>query len=127
MNSVKPLHALATAVATAALAASPLLMPAQAQAAGGLKCRASVSDATPSQYSNVYVKVNTGRAKASVRTVAHYSTTNTAKNRRSNSNGRASITYYISGARPGYRVKVDVTVKKSGHTKTCSTSFTPHR
>ena len=127
MNSVKPLRTFATAVAATALAASPLLVPAQAQAAGGLKCRASVSDSSPAQYSNVYVKVKTGRPRAKVRTVAHYATTNTVKRRKSNGDGKATIKYYISGATPGHRVRVTVTVKKSGRTKTCSTAFTPHR
>jgi hypothetical protein len=38
-----------------------------------------------------------------------------------------SVGYYISGATPGYRVKVTVNVSKSGRSGSCSTSFTPHR
>ena len=94
--------------------------------AARLKCRAHMSDKTPGQYSNVYVLVKTA-PRAKVHTVAHYKTSKTPKNGRANRKGRASIKYYISGATPGYRVKVNVTVKKRGHTRHCTTSFTPHR
>lgn len=101
--------------------------PTQHSTAGArVKCRAHMSDRTPSQYSNVYVKVKTAK-RAKVRTVAHYKTTKTTKHRRANRKGRASIKYYISGATPGRKVRVTVTVKKRGHTKHCSTSFKPHR
>jgi hypothetical protein len=116
----------ASTLAAVTLAASPLLVPTQAQAAS-LVCRASVSDSSPSQYSNVYVRVGTGRPDATVLTVAHYATTNTVKRGRSNRTGKATVTYYISGATPGRRVVVDVTVTKGRKTRTCSTSFTPHR
>lgn len=100
--------------------------PAQAEAAAALTCTASVSDATPRQYSNVYVRVRTS-AYARVRTVAHYKTTNTVKRTTASSTGRANVRYYISGATPGYRVRVDVTVTKNGRSRSCSTSFVPHR
>ena len=85
-----------------------------------------MSDSTPKQYSNVTVRVRTA-AYAKVRTVAHYKTTNTTKPRTANSAGRANVGYYISGATPGYRVRVNVTVTKNGRTRTCATSFVPHR
>lgn len=92
-----------------------------------LTCRARMSDATPAQYTYVRVIVNTGRAAAAVHAVAHYKTTTTAKNGRSGSNGVASMSFYTSGATPGFRVKVSVTVKKDGKTRSCATAFTPHR
>ena len=107
------------------LAATPLLVPSAAEA-GGLTCRASVSDATPKQYTDVYVNVKTA-PRANVRTVAHYKTTDTVKRRTANAKGRASIKYYISGATAGYRVQVDVTVSKNGKSRSCSTSFRPHK
>lgn len=37
-----------------------------------------------------------------------------------------SISYYISGATPGYKVKVSVSVKSGARRGSCATSFTPH-
>lgn len=115
------------ALATAAtLTATALLAPATADAASGLFCRASVSDSTPSQYSDVYVHVRT-KPRVHVHTVAHYKTTNTAHNATANANGRATIKYHISDATPGYKVVVSVTVRGPVHTAHCATSFTPHK
>ena len=111
--------------ATVLLAASPLLIPTVSEAAP-LTCRASMSDGTPQQYSNTNVRVTTA-SYARVKTVAHYKTTNTAHSGKANSQGRATIGYYISGATPGYRVHVDVTVTKNGRTGHCATSFVAHR
>lgn len=120
-------HRLGALGVAVVLASSPLLVaPSPAEAASKLTCRASVSDSTPKQYSNVYVRVRT-KAHAKVRTVAHYKTTNTAHSKKANAKGRASIKYYISSSTPGYKVRVDVTVKKNGKTRTCSTSFTAHK
>lgn len=94
--------------------------------AASFVCRARVSDGTPKQYSNVYVSVRTA-PRAMVRTVAHYKTTKSHRRDRANRRGRARVAYYISGVTPGYQVKVGVTVTKRGRTRTCSTSFTPHR
>ncbi len=123
-------HRLAALGATTVLAAAPLLVhaptaDASAMVAAPLSCKASMSDATPEQYSNVTVRVKTS-PRAKVRTVAHYRTTDTAKSRKANAAGKANLLYYISSASAGYRVTVDVKVTKNGHSKTCSTSFTPH-
>lgn len=85
-----------------------------------------MSIAKPEQYSTTVVRVKTAK-KATVKTVAHYRTTKTTKWRKANNAGRANASYYIASARPGYKVRVTVTVKKSGKTRTCSTSFTPKR
>ena len=85
-----------------------------------------MSDTTPKQYSYVGVRVKTA-SYAGVHTVAHYKTTNTSHRGKANRLGRANISYYISGATPGYRVWVDVTVSKGGRTGHCHTSFVPHR
>jgi hypothetical protein len=119
------LRRVATVGAAAVLTTTPLLVPTSAEAAA-LTCRASMSDATPKQYTNVFVRVKTA-PRAKVRTVAHYKTTDTVRRGKANSKGRASIKYYISGATPGYRVRVDVKVTKNGKSKSCSTSFKPHR
>lgn len=114
-----------SAGAVAALAASPMLAPTSADAAV-LVCRASMSDATPSQYSNVTVRVKTA-PYAAVRTVAHYKTTDTVKRRKANGKGRANVGYYISGSTPGFKVVVDVRVSKNGKVRNCRTSFTAHK
>src|SRR5690349_1599536 len=112
--------------ATTTLTATGLLAPATADAASGLHCRAHVSDSTPKDYTDVYVHVRT-RPRVHVRTVAHYKTTDTAHRARANRHGRSTIDYYISDATPGYRVRVDVTVRGPRRTAHCSTAFTPHR
>lgn len=117
---------LATLLIAAFMALLPIAVVAPAEAAV-LRCIATVSDATPKQYSNIVIRVRTGKPRAFVRTVAHYKTTKTAKTRRSNLKRQARVPYYISGATPGYRVKVTVRVRKDGRTKYCSTSFRPHR
>jgi hypothetical protein len=92
-----------------------------------LICRAHMSDATPAQYTYDRVIVKTGQPNAFVRAVAHYKTTSTPKSGRSGSNAIASLSFYISGATPGRKVPVSVTVTKNGHTRTCGTVFTPHK
>lgn len=123
MSVAHRLGALGVAVV---IASSPLLAPSSADAAVKLTCRASVSDSTPKQYTDVYVRVRTA-PHARVRTVAHYKTTNTVHAKKANAAGRATIDYYISSATAGYKVRVNVTVRKNGHVRTCSTAFTPHK
>jgi hypothetical protein len=91
-----------------------------------LPCSASVSNAHPADYTTVYVRARTAD-RAHVVTVAHYRTTSHRKTGRANASGRATIAYYISGATPGYKVKVSVSVSRNGRKGSCSTSFTPHR
>jgi hypothetical protein len=115
-------------VSTAALlTTASMLLPVQgADAASAPTCRASMSDATPEQYSDVWVNVSSV-ANAKVRTVAHYKTTDTVRFGRTGSTGRGAVKYYISGATPGYRVTVDVMVTgPAGASGYCSTSYVPH-
>jgi hypothetical protein len=90
-----------------------------------LPCSASMSNARPADYTYTDVRVHTGNF-ATVTTVAHYRTTNTKHHGTAGRRGNLSIPYYISGATPGYEVKVSVSVKKGSRTGSCSTSFTPH-
>jgi hypothetical protein len=121
---------MATAGTTAALAlAVGLVMPSAASAgslAKPLPCRASMSNSHPADYTTTTVRVTTA-SHAQVTTVAHYKTVNRQHHSRANGQGRASIPYYISGATPGFRVRVDVTVRWPHRTGSCQTSFTPHR
>lgn len=104
-------------VTTSASEASSLAKP--------LPCHASMSNSHPADFTTTTVRVRTV-PRARVTTVAHYKTVNRTHHRRSNRHGRASIPYRISGATPGFRVRVDVTVRWPHRTGSCTTSFTPH-
>jgi hypothetical protein len=99
--------------------------PAVPQAAG-LTCSASMTNSHPADYTSTGVKVGTS-ARADIETVAHYKTVTHRKYATAGSSGKKTVWYYISGATPGYRVVVDVYVSRDGRTRSCSTSFTPHR
>ena len=90
-----------------------------------LPCSASMSNSHPRDYTTIKVNVHTA-AFAGVTTVAHYRTTNTTHHGTAGRRGNVSISYYISGATPGYKVKVSVSVKSGARHGSCSTSFTPH-
>lgn len=85
-----------------------------------------MSNSHPKDYTTTYVRVSTSKF-AWIRTIAHYRTTDTTHFGKANNRGRDSIAYHISDATPGFKVKVSVRVRKSGHTAYCRTSFTPHR
>jgi hypothetical protein len=90
-----------------------------------LPCHASMSNAHPADYTTTVVDVKS-LADVKITTVAHYRTVNREHHGQANRQGKAGIPYYISGATPGFRVIVDVTVKWPHRTGTCQTSFTPH-
>jgi hypothetical protein len=114
--------------AQALLGTAVFVMPAAPASAAvpatALACHATMSNYHPADYTTVTVRVRTA-AQARVTTVAHYRTTSTTHHGRANSAGRAGIRYYISGATPGYKVKVSVTVRRGTRKGSCSTSFTP--
>jgi hypothetical protein len=108
--------------------ASTLIAAAPADAAPTSKplpCHASMSNAHPADYTTTTVNVKSV-ANVKVTTVAHYRTVNRVHHGRANAQGKAGIPYDISGATPGFRVIVDVTVKWPHRTGTCQTSFVPH-
>ncbi len=117
---------IAPALLGAAVFVAPSVPASAATPANGLPCHASMSNYHPADYTTVTVRVRTA-GLARVTTVAHYRTTSTTHHGRANSAGRAGIRYYISGATPGYKVKVSVTVRKGTRKGSCSTAFTPHR
>jgi hypothetical protein len=120
-------RALITATAAGSLAGTALTAgPAVAAAhVTALPCSASMSNSHPRDYTTIKVNVHTA-AFAGVTTVAHYKTTNTTHHGTAGRRGNVSISYYISGATPGYRVKVSVSVRSGTRRGSCSTSFTPH-
>jgi hypothetical protein len=121
-------------IAVAVLGLSVALGGAQAASAAAtrtepLPCHASVSNREPRDFTTVDVLVKTAD-NAHVRTVAHYRTTNHPKTRQANAQGKATVPYFISGATPGFKVKVTVTVSRrtpAGKTRSgsCATSYTP--
>ena len=123
-SMIAPLTIGAAAGISLAMAGPALAGPATTAALGS--CAASVSNSHPADYTNTDVKVRTA-VGAEVFTVAHYKTENRAYYRVANSAGRAAVDYYVSGATPGYRVVVDVTVVRGHQANSCSTSFTPKR
>jgi len=84
-----------------------------------------MSNSHPADYTTTDVRIATV-AHARVTTVAHYRTVNRKHHATANASGRATVPYYISGATPGYRVKVSVSVSSGKRTGSCSTYFTPH-
>ena len=120
-------RALITATAAGSLAGTALTAgPAVAAThVTALPCSASMSNSHPRDYTTIKVNVHTA-AFAGVTTVAHYQTTNTTHHGTAGQRGNVSISYYISGATPGYKVKVSVSVKSGTRRGSCSTSFTPH-
>jgi hypothetical protein len=122
-RTVIVLAAVPAAAAITLAVAEPALAGRAATAA--LKaCTASVSNSHPADYTTTDVKVRTS-ASAEVFTVAHYKTVNRAYFAVAGSGGRATVAYYVSGATPGHRVVVDVTVVSGHQANSCSTSFTP--
>ena len=115
--------ATAGAIAAASLTSGPAMAAAKV---ASLPCSASMSNSHPRDYTTTNVLVHTA-AYANVTTVAHYKTTNTTHHGVAGRQGNASIRYHISGATPGYKVKVSVSVSNGSHTGSCSTSFTPHK
>jgi hypothetical protein len=109
-------------VASQAVAAGATM----ARPAAALRCHASMNNSRPQDYTTIYVNVGTVRY-AGITTVAHYKTINRMHTGKADAGGNASIRYYISGATPGYRVNVSVTVTSGSSRGTCSTWFTPHR
>jgi hypothetical protein len=127
--SKHPVRALAAVPAAAALALALTAAPASAAPAApaaGLRCHASMTNSRPADYTSTGVRVRTV-AYARATTIAHYRTTNHKKSRKTGSQGRKTIWYYISSATPGFRVVVDVYVSRGSRKGKCSTSFVPHR
>ncbi len=91
-----------------------------------LACHASMTNSQPSDYTTTDVLVSTV-ARAAVTTTAHYKTKNTTHHATANGSGKATVPYYISGATPGYKVIVRISVKSGSKSGSCSTSFTPKK
>ena len=97
-------------------------------------CHASVSNSSPKDYSTVIVYVNTTPGPSTrITTAAHYKTVTTIKTTTDPKapKGRpqpdARTSYYISDAKPGFKVVVDATVRIGTRSSSCATSFTPKR
>ncbi len=90
---------------------------------------ASPSDPEPNSHVEIHVTVKDQGGKpvsgASIKTIAHYKTTDTTKYGTSGSDGKNMIDYYISNATVGYTVVVSITASYGGLSAYTSTSFTP--
>jgi hypothetical protein len=119
-----------TAIAGGAMFSALTISPAQAAtkapatSSASLTCKASMSNAKPKDDTKVYVDVTT-KAAAKVTTAAHFKSKTDTYTATASSSGKASIYYYVDGATPGYKVTVDVKVKKGSSSGSCKTSFTP--
>jgi hypothetical protein len=120
-----PVTALLLTTAWSGSASAAQTAPAVAHASR-LACSASMTNSRPADYTDTGVKVRTA-AGADIETAAHYRTTTHRKYATAGSAGTRTVSYYISGATPGYKVVVDVYVSRDGRNGSCATSFTPHR
>ena len=110
---------------SAQAAPAPAAHVAAVQPAAAKSCKAYATPTDPKQYTYVDIRVAGTTSGAKITTTAHYKTTNTTKSATADSKGKATISYYISGATVGYRVYVDVKATKGSTTWTCRTSFVP--
>jgi hypothetical protein len=106
------------------LAVSTLATPATAATA--LTCRTEATPVQPVQYSHVDVEIRSAPS-ATATIVAHYKTTNNTHHAIIDGSGVGDTDYNISGATPGYRVVVNVTVHKGSQVGHCATYFIPRR
>lgn len=120
------LKILGTVLVAGSAAAALGVMPAGASASKPIPCTAGMTNASPKQYTTTDVKVSSW-GDVGVTTVAHYRTTTTTHSATTNSAGKVTIPYHVSGVTVGYRVVVNVTVRKDGRIGSCRTSFTPQR
>jgi hypothetical protein len=104
-------------------------VPAQASALKPDACSLSVGASHPKDYTHEKIYVHTSRGYTHVRLTFHYKTTTPTVTIDTGARGNDTYSRYISGATPGYRVRVSgkVTAVPKGYKTgaTCSTSFTP--
>jgi hypothetical protein len=126
----KPILAAPAAIALTACGVATTAAPSHTAALTAarqpLSCHAHMGNARPGDNTTTMVHVRT-QASAKVFTVAFYKTVRRAYFVRADSDGQARVPYYVSGATPGRKVRVAVTVVRRHSASTCSTSFTPRR
>jgi len=93
-----------------------------------------MSSTAPKDYTTVIVYINTSPGPSTrITTAAHYKTVTTIKTTtdpkapKGHRQPDAHTSYYISGAKPGYKVVVDATVRIGSRSSSCTTSFTPKK
>ena len=118
--------AIALTACGVATTAAPSHTAALTAARQSLSCSAHMSNPRPGDNTTTVVHVRT-QASVKVFTVAFYKTVHRAYFVRAGSDGRARVPYYVSGATPGRKVGVAITVVRRHSASTCSTSFTPRR
>jgi len=103
---------------TAALTTTSQPLPVAAHS-----CSASMSNPNPIDYTDDTVNITSNVPDAPMLITKYYKTTTSTDTGQTDSGGSAVITFYDSGATPGYTVQVDVSIN-SGEAS-CPTSFTP--
>lgn len=84
-------------------------------------CSGRMANAFPGDGGYVTVVVSSNVLNSTIVTVAHYKTTSTEHDGRTNSSGSGSVTFSIGRPTVGYTVVVSISVGRAS----CSTSFTP--
>jgi hypothetical protein len=118
--------AIALTACGVATTAAPSHTAALTAARQSLSCRAHMSNPRPGDNTTTVVHVRT-QASVKVFTVAFYKTVRRAYFVHAGSDRQARVPYDVSGATPGRKVAVAVTVVRRHSASTCSTSFTPRR
>ncbi len=121
--AVPAVLALAACGTSAAMPPRTVALIASAQS---LSCRAYMSKTRPADDTTTVVHVRT-QASVEVFTVAFYKTVDRAYYVRAGTGGQASVPYHVSGATPGRKVEVVITVVRRHSASRCSTSFTPQQ
>jgi hypothetical protein len=82
-----------------------------------------MSNSSPADYTDDTVNITSNVPDEPVVITKYYKTVASTDSGETDSGGSTSITFYDSGASPGYTVQVDVNINNGE--ATCSTSFTP--
>ena len=80
-----------------------------------------MSDPNPSDYTDDTANITSTVPNSAVTVTKYYKTVTSYDSGATDASGNAAISFYISGATPGFQVTVTVNVGSA----TCSTSFTP--
>jgi len=115
----------ASAVAAAALTATPGAGASAATHIGAIPCRGVMSNSSPRDFAKVFVLVH-WLPHAKVTTVAHFfNKVNVVHTGMTGARGNAAIAYRIGAAKTGFTVVVTIHVVKGLTSGNCRTKFTP--
>jgi hypothetical protein len=113
-------------VVTLALTSAGASAQASETAPAPLPCSATVTNQHPLDGSSVGIQISTSKS-ARITVALHFRGKTHRTTARANRNGKDTIWWPVGGARPGYKVMVDVTVIHYARHGSCSTWFTPRK